>query len=120
MGFDVGYADAFRDQVRRAIAQAAGGAGSFVNLDAVRDALYGTDGIPNQWRRLQCVENHDLVDDSHSGNDRQPRIAALADSTNSRSWYAQPCSRGNGAAANGSRNSHDLHGTGVSGRQILV
>ena len=93
MGFDVGYADSFRDKVRKAIAQAAGGAGAFVDLDAVRDALYGTDGIPNQWRRLQCVENHDLVDDSHTGNDRQPRMAALADSTNSRSWYARSRAR---------------------------
>ena len=48
---------------------------------------------PNQWRRLQCVENHDLVDDSHTGNDRRPRIPALGDSTNARSWYARSRAR---------------------------
>ncbi|MCI0535813.1 MAG: alpha amylase C-terminal domain-containing protein, partial [Verrucomicrobiales bacterium] len=64
-----------------------------VNLDALRDALYTVWGFPAAWKMFQCIENHDLIDNNHTGNDRQPRIAALADSTNARSWYARSRSR---------------------------
>jgi 1,4-alpha-glucan branching enzyme len=93
MGFDAGYNDGLRDNLRGAIAQAAGARGGAMNLDGVRDALYPPPGFPAAWRAFQCIENHDLIDDSHTGNDRQPRIAALADSTNSRSWYARSRAR---------------------------
>jgi 1,4-alpha-glucan branching enzyme len=42
---------------------------------------------------FQCIENHDLLDFKHEGNHRQPRIPALADPTNSRSWYARSRSK---------------------------
>ena len=89
LGFDIGYSDALRDNLRKAISQAAGGRDAPVNLDAVRDALNMTCRNPDRWTVFQCLENHDLQYFSHTGNDRQPRIAALGDSTNSRSWYAR-------------------------------
>jgi 1,4-alpha-glucan branching enzyme len=39
------------------------------------------------------LENHDLILSSHDWPDRQPRISALADSSNPRSWYAQSRAR---------------------------
>lgn len=93
MGFDAGYNDGLRDAIRRAIAEAAGGASAMVNLDRVRDALYTPYGFGAGWRAFQCVENHDLVDADHTGDDRQPRVAALGDSTDARSWYARSRAR---------------------------
>jgi 1,4-alpha-glucan branching enzyme len=93
MGFDAGYSDGLRDKLRGVIAQAAGGSSASVNLDPLRDALYPFFGFPAAWKVFQCIENHDLIDNNHSGNDRQPRIAALADATNTRSWYARSRSR---------------------------
>jgi 1,4-alpha-glucan branching enzyme len=40
------------------------------------------------WRAVTCIENHDLV---MAG--REPRVAALADPSNHRSWYARSRSR---------------------------
>ena len=59
------------------------------NLDKLRDALYLTYRDSARWTVFQCIENHDLLDFNHTGRDRQPRIAALADPTNARSWYAR-------------------------------
>jgi 1,4-alpha-glucan branching enzyme len=89
MGFDVGYSDTLRDNLRGAITQTTGGSSAMVNLDKVRDALSMTYRNPDRWTVFQCIENHDLIDDNHTGNDRQPRVAALADPGNSRSWYAR-------------------------------
>lgn len=89
MGFDLGYSDALRDKLRSAIAETTGGRAARVNLDQVRDALYLTYKDPGRWSVFQCIENHDLLDYNHTGHDRQPRIAALADPGNSRSWYAR-------------------------------
>ena len=93
MGFDAGYTDGLRDRLRGVIAQAAGGSAARVNLEELRDALYPPYNFPAAWKAFQCIENHDLMDANHTGNDRQPRVAALADSTNSRSWYARSRSR---------------------------
>jgi len=93
MGFDAGYNDGLRDKIRNVIAQAAGGSNATVNLEALRDALYPPYNFSAAWKAFQCIENHDLIDANHTGNDRQPRIAALADSTNSRSWYGRSRSR---------------------------
>jgi 1,4-alpha-glucan branching enzyme len=79
--------------MRAALAQVAGGRDAQVNLDQVRDALYMTYKNPGRWTVFQCLENHDLLDVRHEGNDRQPRIATLADSSNSRSWYARSRSK---------------------------
>jgi 1,4-alpha-glucan branching enzyme len=89
MGFDIGYSDAVRDTLRGVIAQTTAGRGARIDLDKLRDAIYVTHKNPGRWTVFQCVENHDLLYDDHKGRDRQPRIAALADPSNSRSWYAR-------------------------------
>lgn len=87
VGFDLGYSDTLRNNLRDAITQATGGGSAPVNLDKIRDALSLTYKDPGRWSVFQCIENHDLLDINH--DDRQPRVAALADPTNSRSWYAR-------------------------------
>jgi 1,4-alpha-glucan branching enzyme len=87
MGFDIGYSDVFRDRFRETLRQATGGRDAFVDMNRVRDALYQTYRDPGRWSVFQCLENHDLLDVNHA--DRQPRIAALSDGTNARSWYAR-------------------------------
>ena len=89
MGFDVGYSDALRDNLRKVIADAAGGSSARLDLDRLKQALYVTYNDPNRSTVFQCIENHDLLDDTHTGKDKQPRIARLADSTDARSWYAR-------------------------------
>lgn len=89
MGFDIGYSDMLRDNLRGAISQTTAGRNAYVNLDGVRDALYMTYKNSERWRVFQCLENHDLEYFQHSGKDRQPRMPALADPSNSRSWYAR-------------------------------
>jgi 1,4-alpha-glucan branching enzyme len=89
MGFDIGYSDALRDSLRAVIAEATGGCGARINLDPLRDTLYLTYRESSRWTVFQCIENHDLIDFNHSGRDHQPRIAALADPSNARSWYAR-------------------------------
>lgn len=93
MGFDAGYDDRLRDRVRSVMAQAAAGRNAPVNLHGLRDVLYPPFGFPAAWKAFQCIENHDLLDNNHTGNDKQPRIAALGDATNPRSWYARSRAR---------------------------
>ncbi len=92
MGFDAGYGDRLRDCLRGAVAQAAWGRGARVDLDEVRDALHEWYWFPAAWKVLQNIENHDLVD-AAPGHGRGPRIPALADSSNPRSWYARSRAR---------------------------
>src|SRR4051794_40931796 len=54
---------------------------------AVSDQLRAS-GFPDAWRAVQYVESHDEV-----YRDRAPRIAALADATDARSWYARSWAR---------------------------
>ena len=75
--------------MRDVIAQTTGGRNARVNFDKLRDALYMTYQDSARWTVFQCIENHDLLDFNHTGRDRQPRIAALADPSNARSWYAR-------------------------------
>jgi 1,4-alpha-glucan branching enzyme len=89
MGFDIGYSDALRDSLRDVISETSGGRDARVNLDRLRDALYLTYRDSARWTAFQCIENHDLLDFNHTGRDRQPRIPALADPSNARSWYAR-------------------------------
>ncbi|WP_019866451.1 alpha amylase C-terminal domain-containing protein [Methylovulum miyakonense] len=89
MGFDIGYSDTLRDTLREIIAETTGGRQAHVSLEKLRDAFYLTYKNPGRWTVFQCIENHDLLDYNHTGRDRQPRIASLADPTNPRSWYAR-------------------------------
>ena len=89
MGFDAGYGDALRDAVRNVIAACTGGRDVRIDLDPIRDALALTYRNPGRWSVFQCIENHDLLYYDHTGSDRRPRIAALADPSDARSWYAR-------------------------------
>ncbi len=86
-GFDVVQADALRCALRDAVAAAANGASASVSMTAIANALYPP-GFDHAWRAVTCIENHDLV-----FNSRQPRIPALADGSDHRSWYARSRTR---------------------------
>jgi 1,4-alpha-glucan branching enzyme len=89
-GFDAVVASSLRQSIRGALAQAAVGKDAPLNLDSVAADLNPPYG--ESWRSVQHLENQDVVRiDNHT--DRQPRIAALADSSNARSWYARSRSR---------------------------
>lgn len=93
MGFDIGYSDVLRDSLRAVIAECTAGRDVYVNLDALRNALCFTHKDPGRWTVFHCLENHDLLYVDHKGRDRQPRIPALADPSNARSWYARSRSK---------------------------
>ncbi len=94
LGFDAALSDGLRGSIRGAIRQAAGGAHAPVNLDAVRDTLYGPPGFPSRWSAVQGLENHDVVRWRYEKNaPDMPRIPALADSSDHRSWFARSRSR---------------------------
>ncbi len=91
MGFDCALHDGLRDTIRNAIGKAAGGRDAHVNFDLIKDALHRPYGFEASWETVQHLENQDLVYAGHA--DRQPRIAALSDPSNARSWYARSRSR---------------------------
>ena len=91
-GFDAVWYPGLRNTVRTAIAQSAQGRDAYVNLSAVRDQLYKPGNLSAAWQAVQHLENHDLQRLGNT-NDREPRIAALADASNPRSWYARSRSR---------------------------
>jgi 1,4-alpha-glucan branching enzyme len=87
MGFDVVQHDYLRSVLRDAVGAASAGASAGVSMSAIASALYPP-GFDHAWRAVTCVENHDLV-----MVHRQPRLPALADPSNHRSWYARSRSR---------------------------
>lgn len=91
-GFDTVLAPNLRDTIRGAVAQAAGGRAAFVNFDPLRDALRRPYGFRARWQRVECLETHDRQRVQNT-NDREPRIAALADASDARSWYARSRAR---------------------------
>jgi 1,4-alpha-glucan branching enzyme len=91
MGFDLGYADGMRDAVRGVLASAGAGGAGPVGMSRLVGALHRPFGYDHAWQAYQCLENHDLVLDMD--DHRAPRIARLADATDSRSWYARSRSR---------------------------
>jgi 1,4-alpha-glucan branching enzyme len=86
-GFDVVQHDGLRGALRNAVGAASAGANAHVSVSTIASALYPP-GFDHAWRAVTCIENHDLV---MAG--RSPRIPALADSSNHRSWYARSRSR---------------------------
>lgn len=86
-GFDVVQHDALRNALRNAIGTASAGAHAPVSVSAIASALYPP-ALDHAWRAVTCIENHDLVLAGGS-----PRIPALADPSNHRSWYARSRSR---------------------------
>jgi len=87
MGFDVVQHDYLRSVLRGAVGAASGGANANVSMSALSAALYPP-AFDHAWRAVTCIENHDLV---LAGRD--PRLPALADPSNHRSWYARSRSR---------------------------
>ena len=87
MGFDVVQHDYLRKALRGAVGAASWGASADVPISAIAAALYPP-GLDHAWRAVTCVENHDLV-----LTGRAPRLPALADPSNHRSWYARSRSR---------------------------
>jgi 1,4-alpha-glucan branching enzyme len=86
-GFDATWHDSLRNAVRGALASASVGASGHVSMDAIANAIQNSD-LMNRWRAVQSLEDHDRVYDG-----RDPRIARLADGSNSRSWFARSRSR---------------------------
>ena len=86
-GFDATWTDQMREAVRSAIGAAAAGASAHVDMTAIGGAMQNS-GFDHRWRAVQMIESHDEV---YAG--RAPRIAALSDGSDSRSWYARSRSR---------------------------
>lgn len=89
-GFDVVQHDILRNDIRSLIGAASGGASASVSFSNFAGALYPPD-MDHGWRAVTCLENHDLVYLHH--NDAVPRMPALADPSNHRSWYARSRTR---------------------------
>src|SRR5262249_32562623 len=90
-GFDAVWSDGLREAVRAALGEAARGRDAAMDLDRVARALGRPAGFDASWRAVQHLENHDIVYAGHE--DRKPRIPALGDPTNARSWYARSPAR---------------------------
>jgi 1,4-alpha-glucan branching enzyme len=86
-GFDVAWNDGFREAVRAAIATASAGEHASVDLDWVAREIVNP-GFRDGWRAVNYLESHDEI-----YRDREPRVARLADPSDSRSWYARSRSR---------------------------
>ena len=86
-GFDATWHDGLRESIRGAVGAAAQGRDAHIDLNRVAGALRAP-GFGNAWRAVQYVESHDEV-----YRDREPRLPALADAGNTRSWYARSRSR---------------------------
>jgi 1,4-alpha-glucan branching enzyme len=87
LGFDTVQHDGMREAIRTAVGQAAAGAGAYVGMSGIAMAMWPA-GFAHAWQTTPCVENHDIV---KAGE--KPRISALADEANHRSWYARSRSR---------------------------
>jgi 1,4-alpha-glucan branching enzyme len=87
LGFDVVQHDGLREAIRTAIGQAAAGTGAYVGMGGIAMTMWPTN-FAHAWQTIPCVENHDIVKLGE-----RPRLPALADGSNARSWYARSRSR---------------------------
>ena len=87
LGFDAVQHDGLREAIRTAVGQAAGGVGAYVGMSGIAMALWPTN-FARSWQTIPCVENHDIVKLGE-----KPRVPALADGSNARSWYARSRTR---------------------------
>ena len=89
LGFDAEWDDQIRDKVRSVIGQLAGGQSASVDFAPLSAALSSLpQGFGAAWRLVTCLENHDIVKQGDS-----PRVPVIADSSDTRSWYARSRSR---------------------------
>lgn len=94
LGFDASLADGLRESLRAVLAQASQGREAYVALAGVRDTLYRAAGFPDAWRMVNHLENHDVVRwDYGSERARAPRVPAVADPSDARSWHARSRTR---------------------------
>jgi 1,4-alpha-glucan branching enzyme len=91
-GFNSVVHAGLRETVRAVIAQAAQGREARVDLDPVREALRCPPGFTASWQTVQHLENHDRQRINNT-TDREPRIPALGDPSDARSWYARSRAR---------------------------
>ena len=89
-GFDSVLASRLRQSLREVVNQASTGKDTSLNLNSLAADLYPSFG--GAWRAVQHLENQDVVRIDNQ-TDRQPRVPALADPSNPRSWYARSRSR---------------------------
>jgi 1,4-alpha-glucan branching enzyme len=87
LGFDAVQHDGLREAIRTAVGQAAQGAGAYVGMSGIAMAMWPTN-FAHAWQTIPCVENHDIVKLGE-----QPRVPALADGVDHRSWYARSRTR---------------------------
>jgi 1,4-alpha-glucan branching enzyme len=93
LGFDAALSDRLRDAVRDAVEQASFGAAAAVDVERVAEMLKPPPGFPAAWRAVHCIENQDIVYADRPAHERRPRIAALADGSDPRSWWARSRAR---------------------------
>jgi 1,4-alpha-glucan branching enzyme len=89
IGFNTSLSDTLRIALRAVIAEASVPNDDPLDMNSLVQSLW-----PPQfqsWQFVQGPENHDLVYMDHS--DKVPRMPALSDPSNSRSWYATSRSR---------------------------
>jgi 1,4-alpha-glucan branching enzyme len=88
-GFDTTMTDGPRIAIRELLAAASIPGDHPLPLTRVADQL-ALDYLPDRWRGINSLENHDLVMQPKDASDhnRMPRIARLADPSNPHSRYA--------------------------------
>jgi 1,4-alpha-glucan branching enzyme len=86
LGFDAELGDGLRDALRALLGQASGGYSASIDFSTVAGALSAPPGFSDAWRLVQSLENQDLVYAGHQG---AARVAALAEPSDHRSWYAR-------------------------------
>jgi 1,4-alpha-glucan branching enzyme len=89
LGFDAVWSDRLRNELWRVVSAASLGAGEGLGLGGLAAALaFHPDRLPDLWRAVTCIENHDEVQIG-----RNPRIPFRADANDRRSWYARSRTR---------------------------
>jgi 1,4-alpha-glucan branching enzyme len=87
LGCDTVQHDGLREAIRTAVGQAAMGRDAYVGMTGIAMSMWPA-GFAHSWQTVPCVENHDIVKLGE-----RPRIPALADGSNRRSWYARSRTR---------------------------
>jgi 1,4-alpha-glucan branching enzyme len=90
IGFDTTLSDSLRIAIRDVIGGASWPGDGPLNMSGLASALW-TGGFNEPWQFVTGPEDHDVV--YMDNNDKVPRIPALSDPSNSRSWYATSRSR---------------------------
>lgn len=93
LGFDAACSDRLQHAIRGAIRQASFGATAAVRMDEIAAALPAPPNFPSPAAAVHYIENHDIVYWDRPPEEFQPRIPALADPSDPRSWYARSRSR---------------------------